>query len=252
MDAVKKYHETAKEYRSSLVAAWEAYDKGYKNLERYKGGRDYDKELTALQDKRDEAIRAAQAKARQSFKVITDYMRRAIEAQPVKAPTTAQMNVLTALKMRETVEGDEIIKAAEQMRGVDVAVKVLDELAFKNGKPGIVTEYMGATGRAERGVNELISSANLLLTLTRPNGWEQRAKAHHATKWGGDFDERHAGVKMYDDSSRLVLSTVDKDFKDERETMRELGGIKDYAEFRSVVNRDPMIKAGLQEAWGEV
>lgn len=253
MDAVKKYHETAKEYRKSLQEAWSAYEAGYKRIERYKGGKDYDKDLAKLQDTRDAAIKAAQDKARGSFDTIIKYMRKAIESAPMQTPTAEQMTIVNALKMRDKVEADELRKAAEQMRGVDVAVKVLDEIAAKNGHPGIMGEYMGAAGRAEKAVNELVSSANLMLRLTRPDGISTRHAAHHAAKWGGEWDARHEGVELRGDSNDYALSAVDRDFKDERETACALGGVEGfYKEFRSTVNYNPGVKDGLQKLWGEV
>ena len=253
MDAVKKYHKTAKEYRKSLQDAWSAYEAGYKRIERYKGGKEYDKDLARLQDTRDAAIKAAQEKARGEFTSVVKYMRRAIECAPMQTPTSEQMNIVNALKMRDRVEADELRKAAELMRGVDVAVKVLDEIASKSGHHGIMGEYMGAAGRAEKAVNALASSAKLMLKLNRPDSIKQRHKAHHAARWGGDWDERHEGVALHGDSNNFALTIVDRDFKDERETACELGGVGGfYPEFRSMVNYDPVEKPGMQKLWGEV
>ena len=253
MDAVKKYHETATTYRKSLREAWDAYGKGYERLQGYKGSERYDRELKELQDERDAAIEAAREKARGSFGTTIGYMRKAIEAQPATAPTAEQMAMLNALQMRDHVEADEIVRAARQMSGVDMAVRVLDEIAEKNGKHGLVDEYMGAAGRATRAVDRLAGNANSMLKLTRPDGLQKRHEAHHAAKWGGAWDERHEGIELRGDSNGYSLSHVDRDFKDERETAIELGGVGGhYSEFRSMVNYDPTIKPGLQKTWGEV
>lgn len=253
MDAVKKYHEITKEHRDALKKAWSDYEAGYKHLEGYKGSERYDRELTELQDKRDEAIKTAHEKARGRYDTVIKYMRKAIDAQPARTPTVEQMAILNALQMREHVEADEIIKAAEQMRGVDIAVKVLDEIAIRNGKHNLVSEYMGTTGRVAAAVDRLASNANSILNLTRPDGTQKRHEAHYTAKWGGDWDERHEGIKLHGGSNNYALSHVDRDFKDERETAYELGGVEGfYPEFRSTVNYDPTIKKGLQKTWGEV
>lgn len=253
MDAVKKYHEVTKEHRDALKKAWSDYEAGYNRLQGYKGSERYEKELAELQDNRDAAIKAAHEKARGRFDTITKYMRKAIDSQPATAPTPEQMAMLNALQMREHVEPDEIVKAAEQMRGVDMAVRVLDEIAEKNGRHGLVNDYMGAAGRASAGVDSLVSKANLMLKLNRPDSIEQRHKAHHVARWGGEWDERHEGVALQGDSNDYALTIVDRDFKDERETACELGGVGGfYKEFRSTVNYDPGAKPGMQKLWGEV
>lgn len=253
MDAVKKYHEITKEHRDALKKAWSDYEAGYERLEGFKGSERYDTELTELQDKRDEAVKAAHEKARGRYDTVIKYMRKAIEAQPAQTPTAEQMTMLTALQMREKVEADEIVKAAEQMRGVDMAVKVLDEIAVKNGKHGLVSEYMGATGRASAAVDRLVKNANQMLKLTRPDSLQKRHEAHHVARWGGEWDERHEGIELHGDSNDYAFINIDRDFKDERETACELGGVEGfYPEFRSTVNYDPGAKPGMQKLWGEV
>lgn len=256
MDAVKTYYEVSTEYRKSLKTAWDEYHKGHERLQAYKGSEGYEKELAEIQDKRDAAIKAARDKAEGRYKTVISYMRKAIEAQPAQTPTEEQMRTLTALKMREKVSVDELEKVAEQMRGVDMAVSVLDEIAQKNGSaPGRFGEYMGATGRASAAVDKLVSDANLTLKLTRPDSGKQRHEAHHAAKWGGEWDERHEGIALnpMDSSNSYALSHVDRDFKDEREMMREFADVGDrYSEFRSTVNYNPGVKPGLQKIWGEV
>lgn len=254
MDAVREYYEAATGYREALQKAWSAYLSGYENLKRYEGGKEYETDLAKLQDKRDEAIKAAKDKAASAFEHVLGYMRKAVASAPIEAPTDAQMAILSALKMREAVEPDELVKAAEQMRGVDLCVKVLAEIAAKNGHPTIVDEYMGAAGRAERAVGELTTSARLMLDLNRPDSIEQRHLAHHYVKFGGEFDPKHEGVEALGRSSSYALSAVDRDFADEREMMHELGNVAEggFTEFRSIVNRNPYVKADAQKAWGEI
>lgn len=252
MDACLKYHETANGYREAIRAAWQTYENVCKRLETYSDSKGAASELRAAQDARDEAIRAAQGRASHEFDSVLAYMREAVEHAPMAAPTQEQMAIVSALSMRENVTADELRKAGEQLRGVDVAVAVLDEIAQKNGYPGIVAEFMGATGRASRAVAELTESARLMVGLTRPDGVEARHRANHYRRHGGEFDKRHEGVDPFGPSSAYGLSAVDRDFTDERETMRELGGVGNFTEFRSIVNNSPTIKPGLQEAWGEV
>ena len=254
MDAVKKYHEITKEYRQSLKTAWDAYGKGYERLQGYKGSERYDKELTELQDERDAAIKAAREKAGGRYDTVLRYMRKAIDAQPAKAPTDEQMRIVNAFKMREHVEADELVKAAEQMRGVDMAVKVLDEVAKANGYHNRLDEYMGATGRASAAVDRLTSSAKHILTITRTDAAKKRHEAHHVMKWGGEWDERHEGMGIdRDPAADYALNPIDHDYTNERDTACELGGVEGfYSEFRSTVNYDPGAKPGMQKLWGEV
>lgn len=256
MDAVKKYYEVTKEHREALKSAWDAYHKGYERLQGYKGSERYEKELAELQDQRDAAIQAAHDKAQDRYDTVIKYMRRAIEAQPVKTPTDDMMRTLTALKMRDSVDVHELEKVAESMSGYDMAVSVLDEIAQKNGSaPGRFGEYMGAAGRASKAVDKLVSSANSNLKLSRPDSMKQRHAAHHVARWGGEWDARHEGMttESADPRNSYALTHVDRDFSNEREMMLEFADVGDhYAEFRSTVNYSPGVKDGLQKLWGEV
>lgn len=254
MDAVHEYFAIATGYREALQKAWSAYLSGYENLKRYEGGKEYETDLAKLQDKRDEAIKAAKDKAAHDFDHVLGYMRDAISVAPMEQPTTEQMNTVSALKMRERVEADELIRAAETMRGVDVCVKVLDEVAAKNGYHGLLNDYMGAIGRAETAVNELASSAKLMCSLARPDSIEQRHLAHHYVKFGGEFDARHEGVEPLGPSSAYALTAVDRDFADEREMMHELGNVAEggFTEFRSIVNRSKYFTDEAQRRWGQI
>ena len=237
MNTVEHYHDITRTYRGKLREIWDNYQKGYKLIEGYKGSNRYKKELAKLQEKRDEAIKAAQDNARGRYVVVLREMKKGVEKHPAKAPTPEQMNMVNALKMREKVESDELVRAAEQMRGVDLAVHVLDEIATANGYHGLLDDYMGDTARAEKAVKALGSSAELTLTLTRPDGAEARRKSRHIYKWGGEWDERHEGIELHGTSNRPALSHVDRDFKDARETVCELGGVEGhYQSFCNIVN----------------
>lgn len=252
MDNVKRYYETARDYRKGLREAWGAYEEKHEELQGFQGTDRYRDDLAKAQDERDARIRALQDQARTGFNSILAAMRTNIANAPMTAPTAEQMAILQALQMRESVDVDELRKAGEQLKGVDVAVKALDEIGAKHGHMHAVDEFMGATARAERAVDELTRSAQQMVTLTRPDGLEARHRARHFEKWGGEFDAKHEGMNPHSPESRMSLTLVDKDFANEREAMYAFGGVKEFNEFRSIVNRDKMLTEQAQRRAGEI
>lgn len=107
-----------------------------RSCERLKGSEAYSEEMAAAQQKRDEAVNAAQAAARISINKALAGMRDQISNIRIEAPTDEMVRVLTVLKMRDHLTRAELDEAAAQMEGNGAGLAVIAELAGKNGISG--------------------------------------------------------------------------------------------------------------------
>ena len=72
-------------------------------------------------------------------------MREAIDHRPLVPPTPGQAALLSVLQMRESLDKDELARAAQQMAGCSVSLSVLDDLAKRHKIPGTFNREMFAT-----------------------------------------------------------------------------------------------------------
>ena len=60
------------------------------------------------------------------FREVAAKMRDSVSRRPLVAPATEQTALLSVLQMRQSLEKDELERAAQQMGGCPVALAVLD------------------------------------------------------------------------------------------------------------------------------
>ena len=75
----------------------------------------------------------------------TAQMREAINRRPLVPPTPEQAALLSVLQMRESLDKDELARAAQQMAGCSAALAVLDDLARKHKIPGTFNREASAS-----------------------------------------------------------------------------------------------------------
>lgn len=72
-------------------------------------------------------------------------MREAIDRRPLTPPTPEQAALVSILQMRESLDVDELKRAAQQMSGCPAALTVLDDLARKHKIQGTFNRKMSAS-----------------------------------------------------------------------------------------------------------
>ena len=221
-ERTRHYFEAVKNYRQKLSDIWAEYDAGMKNLERYKGSAGYSKEAAELERKRQEAIQATQVEFRAHFANIVQYMRECATSRSMDAPTQEQLNLLTALKMREKISRDELQQAAKTLKDSPVCLSVLDEIAGK-------LEYYGlhfggeSTSSILSHIDTLADSAARLCKLDKPNSRAEQAA--RASVYSPNYDP-----------NAFYSFRVDQDPADVKDAMRTFGDVGDYDSFAAAVN----------------
>ena len=71
------------------------------------------------------------------FREVAAKMRDSVSRRPLVAPATEQTALLSVLQMRQSLEKDELERAAQQMGGCPVGLAVLDDLAQKHKVRGV-------------------------------------------------------------------------------------------------------------------
>lgn len=121
-----------------------AYDRACKRLEAFKGSTGYTVEMQKAQADRDAAVQKMRETYLKQFRDVVAKMREAIDRSPLTPPTPEQAALLSILQMRESLDADELKRAAQQMAGCPAALAVLDDLAQKHKITGKFNQEMSA------------------------------------------------------------------------------------------------------------
>lgn len=186
--AIDTYMEARENARSAFLDT-------KRSCERLKGSEAYSEEMAAAQQKRDEAVNAAQAAARISINKAIAGMQDQIGNIRAEAPTEEQIRVLTVLKMRDHLTRAELDEAAAQMEGNGAGLSVIAELAGKNGISGaqyLVQAKKRLTAEGARALLKVISDGSNSIIRNR-TGAKRAAQLYGETRaalYGGvDFDD---------------------------------------------------------------
>ena len=218
----RNYFETVKSYREKLAAIWAEYEAGMQKIEAYKGSSGYEKDAGELESTRLEAIKATQKEYTTRFRGITNGMRMSAKSRSMETPTTEQLNLLTALKMRDNISRDELEQAGRTLKDSPVCLSVLDEIA---AKMDLHTLHFSAesTSSIMKHIDTLEESARRICALDKPNSRaEQAARASiYNPEWT---------------ANAFYSFRVDKDVDTEAEAMTTFGGVDDFGTFAQAVN----------------
>ena len=113
------------------------YDKAVKRLEPFKGSDGYNQGMQEAQAQREASVRQMRETYLKQFREVAAKMRDSVSRRPLVAPATEQTALLSVLQMRQSLEKDELERAAQQMGGCPVALAVLDDLAQKHKVRGV-------------------------------------------------------------------------------------------------------------------
>lgn len=222
MKRTEMYFRAVSAFRAALRKAESEYNAGLARIEKYKGSRAYDEELRKVETVRRDSVKAAQEKAAQEFSSVVSEMREAAIARPMTAPTPEQLALLQALKMRSSINADELQQAARTVGDCQLALSVLDDLAREHGHMGL---HFGkeSTDSILKHIDSLSANAKKIVRMNAVD--RKREAVGAASPWSANYDP-----------AALESFAVDRDFNSEQDALAWLGGVVDYDGFSEAVN----------------
>lgn len=121
-------------FRDDMKAIYERYDADLKGLERYKGSTGYDEEKTKLDAKLKEKTDAIREKYHSRFSAIGPDLKRKVGHVGLKAPTNEQLNLLTLMKLQDTISVDSLTLAIRTLANSPLALEALHSIAKEKGQ----------------------------------------------------------------------------------------------------------------------
>lgn len=108
------------------------YLRKLEKLEQFKGSAGYEEQKLALDKERESAMAAARSETAEGMNTALDAMRAEASKRRTPPPKRENLELLQILKMRESLNEDDIRHAANTMEGDPASLAVLDDLAKKN------------------------------------------------------------------------------------------------------------------------
>lgn len=121
-------------FRDDMKAIYARYDADLKGLERYKGSTGYDEEKTKLDAKLKEKTDAIREKYHSRFSAIGPDLKKKVGHVGLKAPTNEQLNLLTLMKLQDTISVDSLTLAIRTLANSPLALEALHSIAKEKGQ----------------------------------------------------------------------------------------------------------------------
>lgn len=187
MNNTLRYHDAWKAYRKAVATARDKYKRELARLEPYKDSKQGAKDIEAAKATFEGELEAARAVARPAFKTAIDGMREHVSKPSMTPPSAEQLATLQALELRTELENGEIEAAAEIMRGNDLAMRTLRDVAKRKGR--VVPAGMATIAeQATEAVEKLARASENLLTWDGRTSDDVRSDyqaARHAYQFAG-------------------------------------------------------------------
>lgn len=145
MKNTEKYFYGVAGFIEDMQEVSATYDRAVQRLEPFKGSSGYTVELKKAQAERDAAVQDMRKRYLAQFRDTAAQMREAIDHRPLTPPTPEQAALLSILQVRESLDVDELKRAAQQMSRCPAALAVLDDLARKHKIQGTFNREMSAS-----------------------------------------------------------------------------------------------------------
>lgn len=129
------FYTVAKKFQDQRADMVSKYTQKLNSMEPYRGSVGYDREVSALTKKHEEALEALRGECRKDLLVILAGMETAIGKRKINPPTNEQLNLIHVLKMREKVSAEELDRVAEMVKDNGICMGVIQEIAYDNGIP---------------------------------------------------------------------------------------------------------------------
>lgn len=221
-ERTRHYYEASVSYRDKLRSIWANFDTEMVKIEQYEGSKGYEEEKAKKEKARDEEISRLQDEYKVNFANIIKGMRESASTRGMIPPTTEQLNLIQALKMRSKVTRDELQQAGNTLKDNPVCLSILDEIARDNEILGV---HYGAesTSSIHEHIDALADSAKRLCSLKKCDSRKELHTSPH--------DPQHT-PGMRD----LYTFRIDRDTENVRDAMELYGGVSDLASFEAAVN----------------
>lgn len=182
-----RYHDAWKSYRAAVRAARDRYERELARLEPYKDSKKGAEQMEEARATFEGELEAARASARPAFSAALKGMREHIHKPSMTPPTAEQLACLQALELRTELENGEIEAAAEIMRGNDLAMRTLRDVAKRKGR--VVPAGLATIGeQAVEAVEKLARASENLLAWDGRTSEDVRSDyqaARHAYQYAG-------------------------------------------------------------------
>lgn len=109
------FYRTAERFQNDRKALTDEYNAKMKGLERHRGSEYFTEESKKASKEFSEKLGALQQEARKTLYIALESMEKANNSRGVIAPTPEQINILTALKMRDKLTRAELDRAANPL-----------------------------------------------------------------------------------------------------------------------------------------
>lgn len=137
-----KLYEALKGFQDSRKDITDVYAERLKQLEATKGSEYYQTESNKLKNLMNGSLNNKREEYGARIDSILKDMKTVNESRKLTAPTTEQLNLINALKMRENVSLNELKEAANACVGCPTALGIINDLAMQFG---YVERFKGAT-----------------------------------------------------------------------------------------------------------
>ena len=167
-----KYFDAWKSYRATVRAARDRYERELARLEPYRDSKRGAEQMEEAKATFEGELEAARAVARPAFSAALKAMREHVGKPSMTPPSAEQLATLQALELRTDLENGEIEAAAEIMRGNDLAMRTLRDVAKRKGHvvpAGMATIAEQATEAVEKLGPYIVIAPGLALGHARPN-----------------------------------------------------------------------------------
>lgn len=187
MNNTLRYHDAWKAYRKAVSAARDKYKHELARLEPYKDSKQGAKDIEAAKATFEGELEAARAVAEPAFKVAIDGMKSNIAAPDMTPPTAEQLNLLTMLNLRDSIEANEIEAAAKVMGNNDAALRTLRDVLTRKGRV-LPSTCKTMEAQVNDAVHKLQVAASHLMLWDGRTGDEvlgDYQRARHDFQWAG-------------------------------------------------------------------
>lgn len=137
-------YRRAKEFQNKRKSIVDHYEDRMKSLEDMRGSKYYTDEGKKANDEMKAELDKLINEYSAYFDVTLSAMNNANVKRGAIAPTDEELRLITALKMRDSISEEELIRVAQSLKGNPMCLAVVDEVAKKNHISGSFLKYAEA------------------------------------------------------------------------------------------------------------
>ena len=127
------FYTVAKKFQDQRADMVSKYTQKLNSMAPYRGSVGYDREVSALTKKHEEALEALRGECRKDLRVVLAGMEKAIEKRKINPPSNDALSLIHLLKMRERVTEEELDRVAVMLKDNSIAMGVIQEISHDNG-----------------------------------------------------------------------------------------------------------------------